>query len=142
MTDITDMPKRPKLRVRCKETIATEVKKVINEIKKTHDLSEIIFMRVDGDDIAKVSSTTTLANLQKITDVDYQNKLISECLKAKYPEIMDEDTLKSVHKINEDLNKLLGKEDVSRNIRWKPIKFEFSNMFSYGEGNIIDFTKW
>ena len=141
MTDITDMPKRPKLRVRCKETIATEVKNVINEIKKTHDISEIIFMRVDGDDIAKVSSTTTLANLQKITDVDYQNKLISECLKAKYPEIMDEDTLKSVHKINEDLNKLLGKEDVSRNIRWKPIKFEFSNMFSYGEGNIIDFTK-
>ena len=141
MTDITDMPKRPKLRVRCKETIATEVKKVINEIKKTHDISDIIFMRVDGDDIAKVSSTTTLANLQKITDVDYQNKLISECLKAKYPEIMDDDTLESVHKINEDLNKLLGKEDVSRNIRWKPIKFEFSNMFSYGEGNVIDFTK-
>ena len=141
MTDITDMPKRPKLRVRCKETIASEVKKVVNEIKKTHDISDIIFMRVDGDDIAKVSSATTLANLQKITDVDYQNKLIGECLKAKYPEIMDEDTLKSVHKINEDLNKLVGKEDVSRNIRWKPIKFEFSNMFSYGEGNVIDFTK-
>ena len=31
--------------------------------------------------------------------------------------------------------------DIQRNINWKPVKFEFSNMFSYGENNKIDFTK-
>jgi DNA repair exonuclease SbcCD ATPase subunit/DNA repair exonuclease SbcCD nuclease subunit len=141
MTDITDMPKKPKLRVRCKETIATELKKVVNEIKKTHEISDIIYMRVDGDDASKVVSVQAAANLSQIGNVDYQNKLISEALKAKYPDIMDDDTLESVHKINKDLNADLSKDDTSRNIRWKPIKFEFSNMFSYGEGNVIDFTK-
>lgn len=141
ITDITKMPKKPKLRVRCKETIASEVKKVINEIKKNHEISDIIYMRVDGDDATKVANVQAAANLQQISNVEYQNSLISECLKAKYPEIMDDETLESIHKINKDLNADLGKEDASRNIRWKPIKFEFSNMFSYGEDNIIDFTK-
>ena len=141
MTDIITMPKKPKLRVRCKETIATELKKVVNEIKKTHEISDIIYMRVDGDDASKVVSVQAAANLSQIGNVDYQNKLISEALKAKYPDIMDDDTLASVHKINKELNADLSKDDASRNIRWKPIKFEFSNMFSYGENNVIDFTK-
>jgi DNA repair exonuclease SbcCD ATPase subunit len=46
-----------------------------------------------------------------------------------------------VCKINKELNASLTKDDTSRNIRWKPIKFEFSNMFSYGEKNVLDFTK-
>ena len=141
ITDISTMPKKPKLRVRCKETIASEVKKVINEVKKTHEISDIIYMRVDGDDSARVASVQAAANLSQISNVEYQNKLISESLKAKYPDIMDDDTLESVHNINKELNTDLSKDDTSRNIRWKPIKFEFSNMFSYGEGNVIDFTK-
>jgi DNA repair exonuclease SbcCD ATPase subunit len=141
VTDISEMPKKPKLRVRCKETIASEVKKVINEIKKNHEISDIIYMRVEGDDAARVSAVQTAANLHKISDIEYQNSLISECLKSKYPDIMDDETLADVHKINKELNADLGKEDSSKNIRWKPIKFEFSNMFSYGEDNIIDFTK-
>ena len=141
ITDISTMPKKPKLRVRCKETIASEVKKVINEVKKTHEISDIIYMRVDGDDSARVASVQAAANLSQISNVEYQNKLISESLKAKYPDIMDDDTLESVHNINKELNTDLSKDDTSRNIRWKPIKFEFSNMFSYGEDNVIDFTK-
>lgn len=141
VTDISAMPKKPKLRVRCKETIASEVKKVINEIKKNHEITDIIYMRVDGDNAAKVAAVQSAANLNQIGNIDYQNKLITECLKGKYPEIMDDETLEAVHKINKDLNDNLGKEDSSKNIRWKPIKFEFSNMFSYGEDNIIDFTK-
>jgi DNA repair exonuclease SbcCD ATPase subunit/DNA repair exonuclease SbcCD nuclease subunit len=141
ITDISTMPKKPKLRVRCKETIASEVKKVINEVKKTHEISDIIYMRVDGDDSARVASVQAAANLSQISNVEYQNKLISESLKAKYPDIMDDDTLESVHNINKELNTDLSKDDTSRNIRWKPIKFEFSNMFSYGENNVIDFTK-
>ena len=141
ITDISTMPKKPKLRVRCKETIASEVKKVINEVKKTHEISDIIYMRVDGDDSARVASVQAAANLSQISNVEYQNKLISESLKAKYPDIMDDDTLESVHNINKELNADLSKDDTSRNIRWKPIKFEFSNMFSYGENNVIDFTK-
>ncbi len=141
VTDITTMPKKPKLRVRCKETIATEVKKVIADIRKTREITDLIYMRVEGDGAAKVASVQQTANLHQIASVEYQNTLISDCLKNKYVEVMDDDTLASVHAINKELNGELGKDDQSHNIRWRPLKFEFSNMFSYGENNIIDFTK-
>ena len=31
-------------------------------------------------------------------------------------------------------------EEVSRNINWKLKKFEWDNLFNYGEGNSVDFT--
>jgi DNA repair exonuclease SbcCD ATPase subunit/DNA repair exonuclease SbcCD nuclease subunit len=141
VTDITGIPKKPKLRVRCKESVATEVKKVIAEIRKNCEITDLIYMRVEGDGAAKAAAVQAAANLQQITNVEYQNTLISGCLKAKYPEVMDDATIEAVHTINKTLNIDLSKDDQSRNIRWRPIKFEFSNMFSYGENNTIDFTK-
>ena len=141
ITDISTLPKKPKLRVRCKETIATEVKKVIAEIRKTKEISDLIFMRVEGDGAAKVASVQQAANLHQIGNVDYQNGLISDLLNAKFPAVMDADTLATVHQINASLNSVVAKDDQSHNIRWRPLKFEFSNMFSYGENNVVDFSK-
>ena len=39
------------------------------------------------------------------------------------------------------LNTNIPDADVQRNINWKLKRFEFSNMFSYGEDNVVDFTK-
>ena len=139
ITDISDMPSKPKLRVKCKESVATEVKKVIAEIRKTHNISDLVYMRIDGDDAQRQVNAQTIANLNQISNVEYQNKLIGEFLTEKYLE-MDEDTLNEVYEINKTLNGNLSKDDQSKNIRWKPVKFEFSNMFSYGENNVIDFT--
>ena len=141
VTDITDMPKKPKLRVRCKESVATEVKKVINELRKTYEISDLIYVRVDTDGATKVAQAQNISNLNQIGNIDYQNKIISEYLKKKYVDVMDDATIDAVCKINKELNASLTKDDTSRNIRWKPIKFEFSNMFSYGEKNVLDFTK-
>ena len=140
ITDITTMPAKPKLRVRCKESVATEVKKVIAEIRKDHQISDLVYMRVDGDDAQRQVNAQTIANLNQISNITYQNKLIGEFLMEKYPE-MDEDTLEQIYTINSMLNDNLKKDDQSKNIRWKPVKFEFSNMFSYGEDNVIDFTQ-
>ena len=46
-----------------------------------------------------------------------------------------------INKILSDLNTKIASEDILRNINWKLKKFEFSNMFSYGEDNVVDFTK-
>lgn len=140
-TDITPLPKKPKLRVRCKESVATEVKKVINELRKTYEISDLIYVRVDTDGAKKVAQSQNISNLNQIGNVDYQNKIISNYLKDKFSDVMDDETIDTVCKINKELNGSLGKDDVSRNIRWRPIKFEFSNMFSYGEDNVLDFTK-
>jgi len=141
ITDISTMPSKPKLRVRCKESVASEVKKIIAEIRHTRQITDLVYMRVDGDDLKKQVNAQIVGNLNKITNVDYQNKLIETYLKEKYPEVMDEDTLKSVKEINKKINDSLKKDDQSKGIRWKPIKLEFSNMFSYGEDNVLDFTK-
>lgn len=140
VTDITTMPIKAKVRVNCCESVATEVKRVITEIRKTHQISDIVYVRVDPTDAKKASAAKTASNLSQIGSVDYQNKLISDHLKEKFPE-MDDDTLQAVSAINKTLNSEITKDDQSRNIRWKPKRFEFDNMFSYGEGNVIDFTK-
>ena len=55
--------------------------------------------------------------------------------------IVDEKTLLKIKDINDELNSDLPDDDVNRNIFWKIKRFEWSNMFSYGEDNVIDFTK-
>ena len=49
--------------------------------------------------------------------------------------------LSEIKSINRNLNKNLSDVEVGRGIDWRPIKFEFSNMFSYGSGNIVEFEK-
>lgn len=141
VTDISGMPKKPKLRVKCKESVASEVKKIIAEIRDDHEITDLMYMRIDSADEQKSIMSKTTANLDQITNVDYQNTLIESYLRKKYSDVMDDDTIGTVKEINKVINSAVTKDDRSRNIRWKPIKFEFSNMFSYGENNVIDFTK-
>jgi DNA repair exonuclease SbcCD ATPase subunit len=140
VTDISDMPPKPKLRVKCKETVATEIKKIITEIRKTKEITDIVYVRVEDGNASKKLKNINTANVNKITDVDYQNKLITSFLQERYPDV-ETSTLDTIRTINKSLNESLKKEDNSRNIHWKPKRFEFSNMFSYGENNVLDFTK-
>ena len=74
-----------------------------------------------------------------IRDADYQFNLIDEYLKTNH--FVDDATLIDIKKINEELNGRLPEDDVNRGVNWQVKKLEFDNMFSYGEGNIVDFTK-
>jgi DNA repair exonuclease SbcCD ATPase subunit len=140
VTDITNMPSKPRLRVQYTNSVATEVKKIVADVKEDRTLDDLIYLRMDGENIQDNITVKKVNSLNSISDVEYQNKLIEEFLKKKYP-MMDNDTLEEVYKISKTTNESVGKDDNSRNIRWKPIRFEFSNMFSYGESNIVDFTK-
>jgi len=141
LTDISDMPKKARLRLKCFESVATEVKSVLSTIREKSDVTEVTYVRVDSPNSSSSNIIdNTNFNLSDVSDVDYQNKLITEYLNNKNFN-PSKDTLDKIYKINKDLNATLEKESVVRNIRWKPKKFEFDNMFSYGEENVIDFTK-
>ena len=141
LTDISDMPKKARLRLKCFESVATEVKSVLSTIREKSDVTEVAYVRVDSPNSSSSNIIdNTNFNLSDVSDVDYQNKLITEYLNNKNFN-PSKDTLDKIYKINKDLNATLEKESVVRNIRWKPKKFEFDNMFSYGEENVIDFTK-
>lgn len=140
LTDISDIPKKARLRLKCFESVATEVKSILSLIREKSDVTDVTYVRVDSLNTSSNIIDNTNFSLTDVSDVDYQNKLITEYLSNKNIS-PSKDTLEKIYKINKDLNASLEKESVVRNIRWKPKKFEFDNMFSYGEDNIIDFTK-
>ena len=92
--------------------------------------------------------TTIYRNVDKVSydnilDASYQNELIKKYLNDHYdddPQVT-EDLLTQIFDLNRKVNAKLDLVNKPRNVMWKPIKFEFSNMFSYGEDNVIDFTK-
>ena len=138
ISDIAQIPKKATLRVICRESIPSQVKEVINEIKETCTLVETTYVR--GDEISNdlTLKSGQIFDVHNIFNVDYQNKLIEDALLSKNN---TKEIVEKVKDLNKVINKEISKDKVSKNIRWKPKVFEFDNMFSYGEGNIIDFTK-
>ena len=68
-----------------------------------------------------------------------QFDLIREYLNNNH--IVTDEVLLKIKNINESLNQIIPEEEVYRNVNWKLKHFEFSNMFSYGENNKVNFTK-
>ena len=76
---------------------------------------------------------------QNLRDPEVQKELISEYLKEYQ---IDSPTMSKIYGLNNRYNQQVqSKEDISRNVNWKLVKFEWSNLFNYGEDNSVDFTK-
>ena len=136
--DCPDIPKKARLRVRVSNTSPSELKKAMTLIHSKYGIKEVSVTKTDS-----LSSTEKVRG-QRITvgnvrDADYQYGLIEEYLKQNH--FVDDGTLIDIKKINEELNGRLPEEEVNRGVMWQVKKFEFDNMFSYGENNIVDFTK-
>ena len=138
VTDITDMPKKARIRTKCFESIPSQVKEIMNDIKDRCEILESTFIRVDEAEVDLTLKNGQVFDIHNILDVDYQNKLIEDNLLAKNT---DKVLVEQVKELNKTINKQIAKDKAPKNIRWKPKTFEFDNMFSYGEGNYIDFAK-
>jgi len=139
LPNIDNIPKYPRLRFITENTTQAQVKELLIEIRKRCSVHD--FVVIKGDRLSNTSNNSRSSTeiTKDIRDSEYQNKLIKEHLERNFP-IIDESILKRVGNINRDLNKLLPDVEIGRNISWKPKVFEFSNMFSYGENNVIDFN--
>ena len=137
ITDITDIPKKARIRAKCFETVPSQVKEIISEIKNKCEILESTFIRIDEYD-NQSSKVGQLLDIHNIFNVDYQNKLIEDNLLAKK---VDAALIEKVKELNKTINTQIPKDKTPKNIRWKPKTFEFDNMFSYGEDNFIDFTQ-
>lgn len=139
-TDISNLPSKPRLRIRCKKSIATEVKSIVTEIRKKCNPSEIGFIRLDEESVIDENIIPDV-DIDNVFDVDYQNKLIHQYILDVYPDI-DKKSMQDIMDLNKKMNEELAQSKPSTNgLKWVPKKFEWSNVFSYGEGNVIDFTK-
>jgi hypothetical protein len=137
---VTDMPKKPRLRVRLSNTDTSDTKKVITEIKMRYGVEDFTIIRTDSFNKQKTGNRLSKLDFEDVADVNYQNTLIRDYVQRMMPFTTTSD-LDGLDIINRDINSRIVQEEIHRNIHWKPIKFTFSNMFSYGEANKIDFSK-
>lgn len=136
LTNIDDIPKYPRIRIRTVNTTEAEVKTIIKEIKKQCRPKDIVVIKQDK---IKGHATNSTVLIRDVRDINYQNKLLQEYMDNNHD--VDPIMMRQIKKINKTLNEYLHNEDITRSITWKLKMFEFSNMFSYGDGNIVNFDK-
>lgn len=134
------LPKHPKLRVRFTGTDASDMKYRLTELQNLFKVSEISFSRMDTMSQLKLGRNLSDTIGSNLKDVSVQNNLISEYLERNF--LLDDDVIQNVLNINQEINNELAQSNelVGNNIIWTPNEFEFSNMFSYGENNLIRFN--
>ena len=137
LPDLSDLPLKPRVRVRVSNTKPSQLKKLMTKVQKMAKIQESVITRVDGLSTEKIRDQKI--NIGDVNNVDYQYELISEYLKNNY--IVDDDTMIKIKDVLKDLNSVIPEADIQRNVHWKLKRFEFDNMFSYGENNVVDFTK-
>ena len=131
------IPNKPRMRVRVKDTSQSQLKKIISEVKVGRKVQELTIQKVLSD--RKDSSGNSSLTLQNVRDIGFQNQMMESYLSDKY--VIADEQLEVIRTINQDINNKLGSVKGMKNIIWKPKTFEFSNMFSYGPKNIIDFSQ-
>ena len=138
--DVTDMPLYPRLRVRVKNTDTADTKRMMADITAKYGVEDFTIIRTDTFNKKKTNDREARLEVDSIADINHQNSLIGEYIERMMPFVTKED-LAGIEKINRDINSRIQPSELQRNISWKPIKFDFSNMFSYGERNVINFDK-
>jgi len=135
----TKLPKYPRLRLRFTNTEASDMKLRITELKKLFKVAEVTVTRTDTIGQLKTNQKVNKNIVGDVKNETFQNSLIRDYLERQY--LLDSDELDKISEINSELNSQIDTSDVAGNILWTPKEFEFSNMFSYGEGNKIRFDK-
>lgn len=131
------VPKKPTIRLRVFNSDTKQIRKIVSEIRKKYKPIELSTNRMTTT--SDMDGNNSKIDLTSIRDVSFQNTLIDNYLNINYN--IDKETLESIFDINKELNASLPVVDIIRNVSWKPKVFKFANMFSYGDDNIIDFTK-
>jgi DNA repair exonuclease SbcCD ATPase subunit len=138
--DVTDMPLYPRLRVRVTNTDTADTKRMMADITAKYGVEDFTIIRTDTFNKKKTNDREARLEVDSVSDINHQNSLIGEYIERMMPFVTKED-LAGIEKINRDINSRIQPSELQRNISWKPIKFDFSNMFSYGERNVINFDK-
>jgi DNA repair exonuclease SbcCD ATPase subunit len=132
--ELPKFSKYPRVRIKSFDTSASEITKIVSSIKSIATVNDIKVQKFTTKTDNLIKSTKKIGDIR---DVEYQNLLITNFLEETH---VLGDVLKSkLYEINRQLNTNIDIGKSIRNVTWQPVKFEFSNMFSYGEDNEINF---
>jgi DNA repair exonuclease SbcCD ATPase subunit len=129
------MPRKPRIRIKFNDTSAADMKKLIATIRKKYDVQDITIQRTINN--TQQGNIQNLA-IGNVRDVEYQNTFLSDYIDSNFPQATAAE-IDAIRHINRTINSKLPAVESIRHTTWHPISFEFDNMFSYGEGNILNF---
>ena len=133
----TKLPKNPRLRLRFTNTEASEMKLRITELKELFNVAEVTVTRTDTIGQLKTNSKLNKNIVGNVKDETFQNQLIRDYLERQF--LLEDSDLDKISEINKEMNHRIDDSELAENILWVPKTLEFSNMFSYGEGNKVRF---
>ena len=115
------------------------MKRAVDVAKHRFKPETISFLNRASGQRGNVESLTDELKTENLRDINIQEELIDEYL-VEYE--VQKETLDKVYELNKKYNKIVeDNEDVSRNINWKLLSFEFDNLFNYGESNSVNFDE-
>jgi len=115
-----------------------KIKKTLELIRKKYKPESLSFQNKSKTSDTRLLLSDSLKNTN-LRDEDTQKKLIKEYLKEH---TVTDDVFDEIYTLNAKYNREAeANEEVSRNVQWKLKKLTWDNLFNYGEGNEIDFTK-
>ena len=99
LPDLSDLPKKPRVRIRVSNTKPAQLKRVMTQLQKKAKIQESVVTRVDG--LSKDKVRDNKINIGNVNNVGYQFSLIEEYLNNNYA--VDEDTMIKINKILTEL---------------------------------------
>ena len=124
------------LRIYYTKTPNEQLQELISHFKRHHTILGLTFFNQDECSDQQSSKIGSIAH--NITNISNQNNLIEEYLRINtdLPDI----TIQQIKELNAVSNENITIDKFKNSNQWKLINLEFSNLFSYGEHNKIDFT--
>jgi len=134
--DNLSITSKTSVRAKVYETSPAQLKKALAEIRKRYKNGEVLVTNMDKTQAqSSLNIDDTLHGLD-VRNVDYQTTLLKEYLDQFH---LEEELTDKIININKGFNSAVVSGELVRNVVWTPKKFEFDNMFSYGEGNVMEF---
>jgi len=158
------IPQNLRVRVLYTNTIQSQVQEFIEWLGTKHTVIEYSCQNDEPSTTPGGSQTTTSTGADNnnssdgepvahrefdINNVEYQNQLLEEIIRDQFISRLTDGDMDTIKTLNRDANRLFNdpsEEEIDRRItlpgqRFKLMRLEFDNLFSYGEGNVIDFSK-
>jgi len=132
-------PEGARLRIVSESNVSLDkVRKAVDIAKYKYNPESVTYLNRAAGKQIKVAAPEGLEK-QDLRDLKTQESLIAEYLKEYEA---TEEVLEKVYELNKEFNKQIEEnEDVMRNVNWSLQSLEWDNLFNYGEGNRVDFTK-
>lgn len=134
-----DLPKNCYLRLEVDNKTNNQTQsKIINDLKTKMKLSILEITTMESTEDEKTDNDIKSLTFNVSND-QFQNQEIEKFLKMKN---IDDNTIDKIKTLNSEYNKKVSFNNLVSNASWKIKKLEFSNLFCYGDKNIIDFTNF